>query len=487
MVVRETFWKLLVNQVVTLINSKMAEELKSKVLQDLGSLTEEQLETLCESQGLTVPANGKRSRRVSLKNALVRFLSSEQIEEKEDEGLEVFTQINEEIEKMLEPKKPDVKLEIHLEQSKTTTAGGGGSRMSRQEEILKQMADEEEAKLNTPSRVGKKLEFTKLKLKEFKICGGSIGAADTAGSVDWNSLQYQIKEGLELGYGKREIMSGVIKAIKTGSSLRKYFEGKSSLSWESFMGILKAHCNVVTASALLDKMGVSYQEPSENALDYVLRMMNLRDTVMESRTADDPIGTPHIKKKFTRALDVGLRSPTVRLELKPVIFDVGVTDDDLVEEVTKVMSRKTESDKKLGKGKTASVKAVGKDEDEKKQDKLFAQLAQLTAIVAENQQYMQDMDRRISSWTGGGDNFLASVAASNLSYRERRQESGQFNNNDGNSGNNGGNRDRNNNNRRKPFHFPKCNNCEKEKLFCNHCSICGADDHKRRTCSKNTH
>ena len=33
------------------------------------------------------------------------------------------------------------------------------------------------------------------------------------------------------------------------------------------------------------------------------------------------------------------------------------------------------------------------------------------------------------------------------------------------------------------FKFTKCKDCEKNKKFCNHCSLCRSSDHKRRDCT----
>ena len=428
----------------------------------MDKLNEQQLDTLCDTYKIKKPTGKKtKSVRISLKNAVCRFLSSEEVEDEEDEGLEIFTNILEDVigflAEEIEEKPLDSKLDTDIKH------GGGGSDFSDEEIALKMIADGEKMLRLSASRNSvadrkpvPKVEYTKLKLREFKINGGNIGGTDGSGSIDWNSLNYQIREGLELGYSKREIMSGVIKAIKSGSSLRKYFEGKPNIAWDSFVGILKAHCNVVTASALLDQMGVSVQEPTENALDFVLRMMNMRDTILESRTEDDPIGSPHIQNKFTRTLDVGLRSPTVRLELKPLILNPNTTDDDLVEGVTKVMVRKAENEKKTGKSKSASVKVLGVDDA--KSDPILIEIAKLTAIVAENQRYIQEMrtqfnkdkKRRLGSSEDDKEKSPTPVKS------------------------------------KKPFRFPKCAQCEKKHLFCKHCSKCGADDHKRNACPKNT-
>ena len=45
-------------------------------------------------------------------------------------------------------------------------------------------------------------------------------------------------------YSQKEIMAGLIKAIKAGSSLRRYLEGRPDITEDNFMKILRAHYNV---------------------------------------------------------------------------------------------------------------------------------------------------------------------------------------------------------------------------------------------------
>ena len=433
----------------------MAEILKSQVVYYLNKLTEEQLVQVCGNHSLVV-REGKKSRRTALKNAVVRYLSSEDVEDSEDEGFALFTTIQEELKKLL-GESDDVKDEEQrgVEGNGLSTNGGSSSQMGGTEEQngVKMRNEVENHPLPRPnlhnSRSESKLEFSRIKLKDFKVHGGTVGGAD---GLDWNSLHYQIyKEGLDLGYTEREIMSGVIRAMKSGSSLRKYFEGKPSLTWETFMGVLKAHCNVVTASTLLDQMSDSVQEPKEDALDYILKMINMKDIIIETNKDEaHRIGTPHIKQKFTRAVDVGLRSPTTRLELKPLIYDDHIGEPQFLEEVKKVLARKTESEKKFGKkGKPAVVNKVGGTvggEDESNHDKVLEKLTLLTDMAVENQRHVKELEKQIADMKKGG-------------------------------GNTGG--------KKVNFKFNKCAPCEKDKLYCTHCSKCGEGGHKRHACPKN--
>ena len=58
-----------------------------------------------------------------------------------------------------------------------------------------------------------------------------------------------MKEGKGLGYSEKEIISGVIKAMKAGSSIRRYFESiTGELDEKRFLGILRQYYNVKDSS-----------------------------------------------------------------------------------------------------------------------------------------------------------------------------------------------------------------------------------------------
>ena len=59
-----------------------------------------------------------------------------------------------------------------------------------------------------------------LRNKEFKL-DGHVGR--TSGCMKWSDLEFQIKKGKTAGYTFDEIKNGVIKAMKSGSSIHTYF------------------------------------------------------------------------------------------------------------------------------------------------------------------------------------------------------------------------------------------------------------------------
>ena len=136
--------------------------------------------------------------------------------------------------------------------------------------------------------------------------------------------------------------------------------------------------------------------------------------------------------------------------------------------VNEITVREEENEKKMGGSKpVASSKGVAADEEKdystREEGKYFAQLAKLTAQVAQQQTQFQTQFQQQQQ-------HLENI---------QKQLS---NNNDNNNNNTEGNR---NGARKGKFKFIKCANCEEKRAFCTHCSNCGEGGHKRHDCPKN--
>ena len=73
------------------------------------------------------------------------------------------------------------------------------------------------------------------------VVGGSSGC------IDYRDLFFQVTQGKTQGYSIKEIKAKVIKAIKPGTSLRRYFEGAMHLTDVSFVQMLRSHYKVQDA------------------------------------------------------------------------------------------------------------------------------------------------------------------------------------------------------------------------------------------------
>ena len=468
-----------------------------------------QLEEVCTHLNLVVPESKKDKVKAS-QNAIRRYLSSEELEDSADEGLEIFQKLNVILKKMVgDDSVPADGSGGGVENSTSTS----GEQEKQQEEKLKQQIrvkiQQQQLQLqkqlelldgnsddllpissgtvpispgpisqvlstgtttlstSNPSVVSgtnnslSAIEVKKIKIRDFKITNGAVGR--DKGCIQWGSLCFQMKQGLIQGYGERDIMLGVISAMKEGSSEKTYFQlslDDADMSHETFLGMLRSLYGVEDSEKLMDKMKAYSQGPTMSLKTYVMEMSSFRRRILSAvkHESSPSLTEESVRKKFVHLLLVGLRDPTTRLELKAVLnADSPISDHDLMAVVDEISACGQESEEKFGRS-VANAKAVDvdveKDHCTREEGKIVAELSKLNVTLAQQQVQYQQQQKTIE----------------NL---QRQLNSFQPNNN-------------NDNQQQKKKKFPgKCEKCQADGSFCNHCCKCGELGHKKANCPKN--
>ena len=504
---------------------KMGEQVevaRELVLGMLPDLTEKDLGEVAVGLSLQIKEpKGKISKKSVLLNTLRRYITSEEVENQEDEGLEMLGSLHTDMEARLEEKKKSsevvekeettpikswlendleeklaaIKLQVKTDVEAEENWGGLGTSSTTREALneLKMKENwnrlnEEQLRIKTQMEVEEKqlqemlkkkslekkrtlteglgrsigMDIHKFKIREFKI-NGTIGGEN---EMEYSSLMYQVKEGRTLGYSEKEIQLGIVKMVKD-KTLKKFFEINTDMSEDDFYGMIRNHYDVKDANTLLEEMVTSVQEPTENIVRFVMRMMNARDTIMDVTKCEDcPLGESRIQKQFVRSVLVGLRKATNRIELQAIFERTDLrTELEILKAVKEIMKKDDENAKKMG--KKAEVMAMDMEVDLKglasrrKEDEVVkaALLEQVTSLTTQVQGLM---------------------AAMNLLKEEMQEIKRSCMVNNQNYGNQNQNQKNNNN-----FKFLKCKECDKNKKFCTHCSLCGEGGHKRKDCEKN--
>ena len=250
----------------------MDEELLEEVMVKLKVLEVASLEEICEKLNLNVPVN-KKGKKQSVRNIIIRHLSSEDVEDSPDGGEAILDQLDLELGKMLKT----VKAKMKLEEQGSGGSGSGGNASS---------AAGDESVGDSREKTTSIVEIKYHKFREFKIAG-QIG--NDGEGLDYWSLSHQIREGKVAGFKYVEIRSGIIKAIKSGCSLRRYFESRPDIAEEKLLQILQSHFDIKDSTSLFTELANAAQEPAESELNFVLRAMDLRNKIM---TLSEDEGVP---------------------------------------------------------------------------------------------------------------------------------------------------------------------------------------------------
>ena len=163
---------------------------------------------------------------------------------------------------------------------------------------------------------------------------------------------------------------------------------------KEFTDSLRSEYGITDYEALVDELDHAAQgrgekvKATESVQDFMYRIGNLRnDIVTISREEGDPMEPSAVQKKFLKALSVGLRDDSIRLQLLPVLKNDKITDQEIRCEIKKIVARNKEHEKRMEGGSSkASVKTVGAS-----QSKESADSAAVLAVVQELSAQMKEL------------------------------------------------------------------------------------------------
>ena len=173
------------------------EKLQDEVLQKLPLLTVVQLEECCTQLAIVIPA-AKKGKRTAIRSLVLTHLSTEEFEQDED-VLEVLKTMNDSLTTM-------------VEENMAKKAAEQVVAAENEAKVKSESSDTVLTSSNSSASSGG--TTTKIELSRFKDWKVNPGTFGGESHVDYCSLCYQIEEAKELRFSEREIVSGMIKAMK---------------------------------------------------------------------------------------------------------------------------------------------------------------------------------------------------------------------------------------------------------------------------------
>ena len=396
------------------------EEKKMEVLQQLPLLDETQLTTVCGPLSIVVPP-AKKGNRSAILNLIMRHINSEVVEESGDQGLDLFQGMDIQLKGMLTDRikvEADTKKTVAQINTKTTTEGSSSTGTTAPVSNANSGVQTGGAgSTSSATGVDSTVRLHLNRLREFKIHGGFVASGENP--INYSNLKFQMEEGTQQGYTEKEIMSGVIRAVKPNSYLRHYLESERNLTMEVFLVHIKNHYALQDSNTLMTNMEGSKQSANQKAQEYITQMAQLRNNIITiSEEEGNPRDPQAVRKRFLHAILVGLKRDTVRLEVQALLKSKpDITDQELGSEVQLIMAREDEHEKRHGPGagKDISVNSMKAEEKSAESKAIFAELskilARVNAIESSNsnesialKKNMQQLENRLAV-LGVGDNF----------------------------------------------------------------------------------
>ena len=364
---------------------------KEEVLRQLPLLSAIQLTEICGSLSIVVPP-GKAGKRSLIFNLIMRGINSETVEDSEDHGLVLFGDLDTQMKGMLSSQ---VKTEAptSMATAEVTNGGVGSSRglmnsntagplsgMGAGNANVNGLSPATGTNSNDGTNVDAGVRFHLQRMKQFTIHGGFVASGDNP--ISYSNLKYQLEDGRDTGFKDRELMSGVIRAIKPNSNLRQYLESAGRISFESFLQHIKNHYKLTDSSKMLTQLSGSVQAPKQNVQDYVAQLARLRnDIVTVSREEGNPLDPDMVRRRFLHALSVGVRKDTIRLEIQGLLKNTNITDEELGAEVQKIDAREEEHEAKMEEERKTTTNALNVADGNSQ--KIMTELARISARLNE--------------------------------------------------------------------------------------------------------
>ena len=193
------------------------------------------------------------------------------------------------------------------------------------------------------------------------------------------------------------------------------------------------------------------QLPNETAYNFLMRLMNLRQRIFFVTKEDPHLYSENLtKERLLHAVFVGLKNENIRHELRPLLKDLNVCDEDLLEMLNRALADENGHIEKTFRTIKSYINEVEtlavtpeNPKPEKKENPLIKEFSALKAQV-----------ESLSSLRSDFEEFKR------LTHRDKSREN------------------RNSRNR--------CKFCkENSKTRCEHCFVCGSMEHWRACCKNN--
>merc|ERR1712150_154150 len=167
--------------------------------------------------------------------------------------------------------------------------------------------------------------------------------------LDFTTLAFQIERGVKKNYSEDEIVEAVVKAVSPELNLRGYLVSTPNLHLKKLRRILRSHYQEPEATSLFTQLCSRSQGTDETPHQFGVGLMLLRQKVLFVAKEDGSrfnYTEELVQEQFIHSLLTGLRSDTIKNEVKPLV--TGKTEDeDLLELLNKASSDEAERQLKI--------------------------------------------------------------------------------------------------------------------------------------------
>lgn len=326
--------------------------------------------------------------------------------------------------------------------------------------------------IGDPEKMVTLKDLSYLQRREFKVHGGQIG--DQNSDITYNTIYKQMEEGVREGFTETEIIRGVLRIVKPGA-FKDMLSHKDEITICELKGFLRSHLGEKASTELFRELMCAKQNDQEPPQQFLYRMIGLKQKILfqsKQVISDIRYDPKTVQEIFLHTIYQGLGSKhtDIRQQLRPLLSNSKVTDEEVVSKVMKIISDENEHQRRLGylprqkAMHTHSVQAEGGEQVVNKKEnqtiqQLRAQVETLTSMVAALMDQHQAATHAVHPKTLS----QAQPPPTSIPSQVTPPTAGPLLTRKG-----------------KP---PACTNCSQQGLEnCNHCFVCGDPGHRAIGC-----
>lgn len=245
--------------------------------------------------------------------------------------------------------------------------------------------------------------------RECKIHGCQI--SDTGSDISFNGLCKQIDAAVHEGFSEAEIIRAVLKITKPGT-FREMLTNHDDLTLNGLKRFLRSHVRDKSVTELFQELSNARQQDRESPQQFLYRLMGLKQKVLfESQQPGVEFNYDGrlVQGTFLHTLYQGINEKNmyIRHDIKPFLSDIQVSDDFLLEQMTKSMTEEEGRVKRLGavvKSRPVTVSIAQHDQGRQTDTTQLSQtelqanrdaIRELTAQVSSLTRHMTLLDRPV--------------------------------------------------------------------------------------------
>ncbi|KAL2097877.1 hypothetical protein ACEWY4_007084 [Coilia grayii] len=310
---------------------------------------------------------GADASEVELLDFMIDFIGSDALKKMEDQGLSHLLSLRDHIDELQRPATD----QVPSKRDSTAVVAATGENMdivvpdTPPVSPAKTLSSETVATTaeQVPGLVRLSDVATFLPRREFKIQGGQLSDSDS--DISYHNICKQIDEGIAQRFTESEVSRAVLRIIKPGT-FKNMLLAKDILSVAELKRFLRAHLKDQSSSELFQELSNARQSDKETPQQFVYRLMGLRERVLLAAQQTDSefqYDSKLVQGVFLHSLFQGFneRCSFVRTDIRPELSRPHLTDDAILELVSKSVNIDTERRKRFGgstKFKVASVAAA---------------------------------------------------------------------------------------------------------------------------------